>query len=157
MLHKSISALTLLAAIFFLSACQFNTVYDKIESVAGGEWDKNKSVHFEVEISDTISSYKFYIVVHNTTDYRYSNLFVFLSTHFPNGNITRDTIECILADASGRWYGKGWGNVKETDILLKPNLIFPLSGKYKFFIQQAMRNDTLTGIKRIGIRLDKND
>ncbi len=157
MLQKSISALTLLAAIFFLSACQFNTVYDKIESVEGGEWDKNKSVHFEVEISDTISSYKFCIVVHNTTDYRYSNLFLFLSTHFPNGNITRDTIECILADASGKWYGKGWGNVKETDILLKPNLIFPLSGKYKFFIQQAMRNDTLTGIKRIGIRLDKND
>ncbi len=157
MLHKSISVLTLLAAIFFLSSCQFNTVYDKIVSVEGGEWDKNKSVHFEVEISDTISSYNFFIVVHNTTDYRYSNLFLFLSTHFPNGNITRDTIECILADASGKWYGKGWGNVKETDILLKPNLIFPLSGKYKFFIQQAMRNDTLTGIKRIGIRLDKND
>lgn len=155
--HKSLSAILLLLSVFAFSACQFNSVYNNVVPIDEDGWDKEKAPHFEVNISDTISLYDFSIIVHNTTDYRYSNLFVFLTTQFPNGNLSRDTIECVLADASGKWYGKGWGNVKETDILLKPNLRFPLSGQYNFYVQQAMRKDTLQGIQRIGIRLDKSE
>lgn len=155
--HKSLSTILLLLSVFAFSACQFNSVYNNVVSIEEDGWDKEKALHFEVNISDTISLYDFSIIVHNTTDYRYSNLFVFLTTQFPNGNLSRDTIECVLADASGKWYGKGWGNIKETDILLKPNLKFPLSGQYNFYVQQAMRKDTLQGIQRIGIRLDKSE
>lgn len=157
MLHKSISTLALTVIVFALVSCQNNTIFNKIITIENGEWAVNEAAHFTVDISDTIVPYDFYITVQNTTEYRYSNLYVFLSTQFPNGNITRDTIECVLADASGMWYGKGWGNIKEMDILLKSDLIFPLSGRYEFYIQQAMRNDPLTGINRIGIRLDKSD
>lgn len=155
--HKSLSTILLLLSVFAFSACQFNSVYNNVVSIEEDGWDKEKALHFEVNISDTISLYDFSIIVHNTTDYRYSNLFVFLTTQFPNGNLSRDTIECVLADASGKWYGKGWGNIKETDILLKPNLKFPLSGQYNFYVQQAMRKDILLGIQRFGIRLDKSE
>ena len=72
-------------------------------------------------------------------------------------HVTRDTIEFILADQTGRWLGKGWGNLKENDILLKSNLTFPLSGDYSFLVQHAMRKDTLHGISNIGLRIEKSN
>lgn len=155
MLQKSLSVFILSIIVTFFISCQFNTVYDEIVPIEVNKWDKNEAAHFEVNIEDTVAAYNFYVFLHNTTDYRYSNLFVFMSTKFPNNNLTRDTIEFVLADASGKWLGKGWGNVKETDILLKTNLRFPLSGPYNFYFQQAMRNDTLEGIKSIGLRIEK--
>ncbi|RLD40915.1 MAG: gliding motility lipoprotein GldH, partial [Bacteroidetes bacterium] len=95
--------------------------------------------------------------IRNSTDYRYSNLYVFLITKFPNNNLTKDTIECILADREGRWLGKGWGAVKENTILLSERMRFPLKGKYEFMIQHAMRVDTLKGIRDVGIRIVKSE
>lgn len=155
--HKSLSSIILLFIVSAFFSCQYNTTYDDVVFIDDNGWYKDEATHFEVDITDSTSLYDFYIVVHNSTDYRYSNLFLFLSTKFPNGNLTRDTIECVLADASGKWYGKGWSNVKETDILLKPNLRFPLTGKYNFYIQQAMRKDTLEGIRSVGVRLEKSE
>jgi len=76
-----------------------------------------------------------------------------MNTKFPNDNMSRDTLEFILADIEGKWLGKGWGSVKENSILISSDMRFPLAGTYEFKIQQAMRQDTLKGIKNIGIRI----
>lgn len=138
-------------------SCNNNIVYNEVITVNTAKWEQNQAAHFEVKIGDTISPYNFYLTIYNTTNYRYSNLFVFLTTVFPDGKKSRDTIECLLADPSGRWLGKGWGSVKESDVLLKSDLRFPMEGTYEFFIQQAMREDTLNGIKRVGLRLEKSE
>jgi gliding motility-associated lipoprotein GldH len=157
MLQITRFSIVILIFTLFLGSCQFNTVYDEFYVIEDNKWYKDNAVHFNVEIKDTASLYNFHLVLNNTTDYRFSNLFVFMTTTFPNSNMTRDTIEFVLANASGKWLGKGWGNVKESDILLKSGLKFPLSGPYEFFIQQAMRNDTLTGIRSVGIRIEKTE
>jgi gliding motility-associated lipoprotein GldH len=76
-----------------------------------------------------------------------------MDTKFPNNNMSRDTLEFILADFEGKWLGKGWGSVKENTVLISADMRFPLSGIYEFKIQQAMRQDTLKGIKNMGIRI----
>ena len=147
----------LLAGILFLSSCGFNYTYNERVSINDSKWYKDEVAHFEVMINDSLSNQNFYLNLRNNTDYRYSNLFVFMTTHFPNGNTTRDTIECLLADQSGRWLGKGWGNIKENEILLKSGLRFPLTGKYEFYIQQAMRDDILEGIESVALIIEKVD
>jgi gliding motility-associated lipoprotein GldH len=119
-------------------------------------WYKDNAVLYNVSITDSISTFDFGIDVRNSVDYRYSNLYIFLYTEFPNGNISKDTIEFILADNEGRWLGKGWGELKENNIILKKNLRFPLVGDYRFRIQQAMRVDTLRYIQDVGLTLVKN-
>lgn len=158
MLRQTLRSLliTLLSA-FALSSCDFNSVYNENVSLKDAKWPKDKAVRFDVEINDSLASYNFYLNLRNTTDYRYSNLYLFLMTRFPNGNTTRDTIEIILANNEGRWLGKGWSNLKDNNILLKKSLQFPLSGNYVFFVQQAMRVDTLTGIRNVGLQIDKTD
>jgi gliding motility-associated lipoprotein GldH len=147
---------TILFAVM-LSSCNQSIVYDEQVTIQDAKWYKGESARFSVEINDSLTAYNFYLTIRNTTDYRYSNLYVFLLTRFPNGNLSRDTIECMLADKTGMWLGKGWGSIKENTILLKQNLRFPLSGDYQFLIQQAMRVDTLEDITNVGLRIEKDN
>ncbi|MBQ2499473.1 MAG: gliding motility lipoprotein GldH, partial [Bacteroidales bacterium] len=99
--------------------------------------------------------YAFYLNIRHLENYRYSNLYVFLHTEFPNGNITHDTIECTFARPDGSWMSKGSGTIRSAKILLNPALRFPLSGSYHFEIEQAMRDDVLKGITDIGLSFEK--
>jgi gliding motility-associated lipoprotein GldH len=137
------------------SSCDRGRLFDDNTAIPSSHWEKEFRPAFKVEVSDTTTNYGFYFNVRNTDEYRYSNLFIFLETQFPNGNVTRDTIECMLADLSGRWLGRGSGNLIEHQILLNPVLRFPLSGHYTFEIEQAMR-EPLKGITDVGIRIEKS-
>ena len=143
--------------LLLITSCGQHTIYNEQVAIDNGKWFKNSAVHFEVNIDDTTKLYDYYITIRHTTDYRFSNLYLFLTTKFPNSNITRDTIECILADNSGKWYGKGWSHIKEDNILLRKNLKFPLVGKYNFYFQQAMRRDTLNDIVNLGINISESE
>lgn len=151
--------LILVAALLLImfSACNMSALFDENVTIDKAKWSKDDIIEYDLVISDTLSQYDFYINLRNTADYRFQNLYIFLTTRFPNNNITRDTIEFILADQAGKWLGKGWGNLKENDILLKSNLTFPLTGDYSFLVQHAMRADTLNGINNIGIRIEKSN
>ncbi len=152
---KYLIAITIITS--FLISCNTNTVYNQSVELPAYGWYSNNAIAFNVDITDSVSTYDFGINIRNTTNYRYSNLYFFLLTEFPNGNISRDTIECLLANNEGKWLGKGWGDIKENPILLNSGLRFPLTGNYKFLIQQAMRIDTLLGINNIGLYVIKND
>lgn len=151
---KSIFLISFLIILFF-SSCDSNRVYDENISFENTNWDRNKPVSFKIEISDTISQNQFFINIRNTTDYKYSNLYLFIRTQLPDGNISKDTVECILADINGKWLGNGLGSLKENNILLKNNLVFPETGTYIFEFEQAMRVENLQGIADIGIRIEK--
>lgn len=156
MLKKIVSNVILIIFIsIVLSSCNTNTVFNQNVTIPDACWYKDNAVAFNVLINDSTKTYNFNLNIRNSTNYRYSNLYVFLITELPNGNVSRDTIECILADNEGRWLGKGWGNLKENDILLKAGLMFPLKGNYKFLLQHAMRVDTLSGINNIGLSIIK--
>ncbi len=137
------------------TGCDRGRLFEQNQDIPDAFWEIEFKPEFHVDIVDTTANYAFYINVRNTEHYRYSNLFVFLFTHFPNGNITRDTIECVLAEPSGRWLGHHSGNMIEHQILLNPALRFPLSGQYLFRIEHAMRED-MKGITSIGIRIEES-
>lgn len=101
--------------------------YNKRIVIPEAEWRQENRIAFDADINDTISSYVFGIGLRHLENYRYSNLFVFLHTRMPNGNITHDTIECTLATPEGRWLGKSSGSMRDMVIPLNDNLKFPLS------------------------------
>lgn len=143
-------------SLFLNTSCDHQTVYDEQVIIEESQWSKEEAAHFEWVIEDTLTRYDLYINFRNTSDYRYSNLFMFLIIRFPDGKISRDTIECQVADRTGRWLGKGWGDLKENELLLSSGLEFPFSGKYEFLIIQAMREDILDGIRNVGLRLERS-
>ena len=129
--------------------------FSKRTVIPDAEWAQENRVAFDVPIDDTLNGYVFGIGLRHLENYRYSNLFVFLHTRVPNGNITHDTIECTLATPEGRWIGKSSGSMRDLVVPLNENLRFPLTGTYHFEIEQAMREPVLKGISDIGLYIEK--
>lgn len=146
----------MLSVILLLPSCGNKALFDDNLAIQNEIWTPDNNAIFKVEVKDTVHAYKFMINVRHTIDYRFSNLYVFMNTRFPNGNITRDTIECVLAAPDGKWVGKGFGELKQNQILLNSALRFPLKGEYAFEIEQGMRVKELKGITDIGIRIEKS-
>ncbi|MEM9050917.1 MAG: gliding motility lipoprotein GldH [Bacteroidota bacterium] len=153
----------LLGLLIFASSCvDDNLVFEENIEIPNEEWSVAEKAILETEISDTLSSHNFLINVRNTERYPYRNLYVFVKTIFPNGKSSKDTVGIILADATGRWLGDGGGYLNSSShlsntIMYQYNRRFPLSGNYRFEIEQAMRTDTLVGIKNIGLRIEKTN
>ena len=149
----SIFTLIIVLALAF-SACTSDS-FNKRTVIPEAEWRQENKIAFDVDINDTINGYVFGIGLRHMENYRYSNLFVFLHTRMPNGNLTHDTIECTLATPEGKWIGKSSGSMRDLLVPLNENLLFPLKGTYHFEIEQAMREPTLKGISDIGLYIEK--
>ncbi len=144
----------LLVSILALTACNHATFFSDHQRVDEEGWNMNDDVRFDVDIKDTSRMYDFYIDVRNLSDYPYSNLFLFITTTFPDHAVRRDTLECPLADVYGNWYGKGAGKYIDGRYPLHGRVIFPQSGTYCFQIAHAMRDTNITGIKNIGLHIE---
>lgn len=152
---KIVFLLTLLA-----SCTDPNRVFEENVDIPNEKWAVSEKAILETSITDTVHPHNFLINVRNTERYPYRNLYVFVKTTFPNGKSSKDTVGIILADATGRWLGSGSGYLRSSthlsnSIMYKYNKRFPLAGDYRFEIEQAMRTDTLIGIKNIGLRIEK--
>jgi gliding motility-associated lipoprotein GldH len=110
---------------------------------------------YDVQIADTISKYNVYLSVRNTPEFENMNLWLFVKSINPNGIITKDTINCILADKRGRWLGSGLGDIYATRHLLKGNVEFACSGDYEVSIKHGMRKLSLEGVSDIGLSIEK--
>jgi gliding motility-associated lipoprotein GldH len=140
-----------------LASCDQARVYDNSVTIVNQRWNKDSLVTFHFIIEDTISLHRFYINVRHNTDYPYSNIYFFMNGKFPDGHVTRDTIECLLADPKGNWIGRGSGKIRDNRILLREHLRFPAMGEYAIEIEQAMRDISLKGVEDIGIRIEKEE
>ncbi len=138
-----------------LTSCGNDKLFNDSVVIPEAKWDNRMLPFFDLTVNDTLSDYAFYLNIRHLENYRYSNLYVFLHTEFPNGNITHDTIECTFARPDGSWMSKGSGTIRSAKILLNPALRFPLTGSYHFEIEQAMRDDVLKGITDIGLSFEK--
>ncbi|MBM3404508.1 MAG: gliding motility lipoprotein GldH [Bacteroidetes bacterium] len=151
---KRFRLLPFLIILSLAAACDPDRFFEQQVAIPEGKWKLSEPATFTVEIPDTIQLYSFYLNIRNSVDYRYENVFFFIRTLFPNQEIAIDTVECLLANAEGRWYGSGWGKLKDNRLLFKRGVRFPQAGTYTFRIEQAMREDPLDGIYDIGLRIE---
>jgi gliding motility-associated lipoprotein GldH len=151
---KHLIVLLLVFMVLFCS-CGSGVVIDRNKKIENAVWKSNDIIKFSIAIADTTQLYNFYINIRNSTDYGYSNIFLFLKTFYPNRMYSVDTIECVLADESGKWMGKERGKMVDNRILFRKGIRFKLTGNYSFEFEQAMREPELKGIEDFGIRIDE--
>ncbi len=146
-----------LLTVLLTVACNDNVVYERNERIPGNVWSRFHIPVFEVDITDTLNPHNLLINLRNTGEYPRSNLFLFISATSPGGAFTRDTLELVLAEPSGRWKGRGFGSVWQNRFFYRQNVRFPERGKYTFEVEQAMRIDDLPGIIDVGLRVERSD
>ena len=140
---------------FVFNACQNNGVYENYVEIPGHKWHKEHVASFEVEISDSLQMHNIYVNIRNTGKYPFSNLWLFVKQTDPDGKLIEDKFECHLADDTGDWFGSGFGDIFDLQVLYKPSVVFTRPGTYLFEIRQGMRGDFLPGIVNVGLRVEK--
>ena len=150
-----LSSAFLLICVLFFSSCDSKRVFEQNQAIPESGWAGTNILKFNVDIKDPSTATNFYINVRNADGYPYNNLFLFIKTTFPNGKMSKDTLECILADEKGKWLGSGMGDLYDNQIPFKKNVRFPLAGTYSFEIEQGMRTENIPLIMDVGLRIEK--
>lgn len=144
----------LLIAIIFAS-CSRGLVYSDSEAMQKTTWNLMNVLSFTVPVTDTINSNNVSFTIRTGSSYPFRNIWLFVSTTSPDGRTISDTLQYILTDESGKWLGKGFGDIKELKLPYKSNVYFPLKGNYIFKVQHGMRTEDLKGVYDFGIRVEK--
>lgn len=138
-----------------MSSCDSTRIFEENKQVPAQSWDRNDKISFETTIDDTTQWYNVYVNIRNSGKYAYSNIYLFLTTKYPDGTASKDTLNCFLQDEIGRWAGRGAGDLWDNQIIFKPGTKFRQKGKYVFEYEQAMREEKLEGISDVGLRIEK--
>jgi len=161
-IKKTKRIILVLGFLSICTSCDSDRVFDKYTSLEKNSWLQDVPINFDFKIVDTTSRNNLYLNIRNNKDYLYSNLFLITHLIFPNGKKIVDTLQYEMADKNGKFLGTGISEIKHSRLFLKQNSIFPLSGKYKMLIWQAMRKNgsvngikKLTGITDVGFRIEK--
>lgn len=150
--RKTINLL-LLGFLIVLVSCDNNRIYEEHVAVDSEGWHADDIKTFSFDIDDTLSPMNLWINFRTSTDYPYSNLFIFLYSEYPDGYESKDTLQFILARPNGEWEGESSGTVVENKFLVSQGA-FRKSGSYIFKIQHAMRDELLPEILDVGFRVE---
>ncbi len=129
-------------------------MYFQFKGIKGAQWNENTSFDFAVDIADTLSYYDVFLEVRNNESYPFRNLWLFVNLNTPEGSVRKDTVNCELADAFGKWHGDG-SNLHTLSLPFEQGVRFRIPGTYLYSIKQGMREEELQGISDIGLRIVK--
>lgn len=152
--------MTLLLLALCLVGCTENVVFQASEALPTEKWDRSFVPEFAFDITDTVSKHDLFIDIRHTGDYPFSDLFLFVDLQGPGGRQMRDTVECLLADPTGRWYGRGLGFIfadrYQAHVLYRLGNRFPQAGRYTMRLEQAMRTEELPGVIDVGVSVERS-
>ena len=137
-----------------LCACDTGRIYESNVKIPAGGWQYTEHARFEADITDTISPCNIYINIRNNSRYKNMELWLFVNVYSPAGFMERDTVQIMLADHRGKWLGHGLGDKFDVRMVFRKSVRFPVTGKYVFEYEHAMRDELLVGIEDIGLRIE---
>ncbi|CAN5384566.1 hypothetical protein BH11BAC2_BH11BAC2_02220 [soil metagenome] len=154
MQSRYLKLFVVIITILFVS-CDRNRVFEQNQKIEKGLWDMDQPVVITAVITDTVNPHNVFINFRNAGTYPFSNIFLFVNTRLPDGQMDRDTAEVLLATPEGKWMGKGLGDIWDNQVLFKQNVRFPKAGEYRFELTHAMRMNPLQGIMDVGMRVER--
>jgi gliding motility-associated lipoprotein GldH len=155
---KGISKYFFLPLISFLlltAGCNKDVLYTDSISIPSEIWSLDNIPEFRTDISDTASMCNIYLTFRTGTSYPYRNIWLFVNTVSPSGKSITDTLQYMLADEKGKWFGKGFGDIHELDLPFRSGVFFREKGRYTFRIRHGMRKENLNGVYDLGLRINK--
>ena len=147
---------TILSIIGFITCNRVDNVYFRYEHIPNKGWDENHELLFDsITIADAGQKYDIDIELRHNNDYPYQNIYFFVSMLHDADTIAVDTIQYMLADETGKWFGRGSNALYQQTLSYKKGYLFPDTGTYQIIVYQAMRDSLLPGVEDVGIRIDK--
>lgn len=137
-----------------LVGCNKHRLIDETQLVENQQWNYADAKSFDVEIADTTQTYSIYINLRHSFQFEWRNLWVNITTTFPNGKEYTKRINLLLSEPDGHWYGDCLGDNCDMRIAIQQKALFPLPGKYTFKIAQDMRQNPINYVKSVGLCIE---
>ncbi len=151
-LHKGFVVLLMSV---LLTSCGSSDIYNQYDTFADNNWHFDSISRFAVEVKDTSLHYNVFVNLRHTEEYTYQNFWLFVESIGADSMLHRDTIGVEVADMYGKWRGAGSASMFQLAVPLSLNQQFAKPGIYQYALRHGMRDTVLSGIKNIGIRIEK--
>ena len=89
----------------------------------------------------------------HAAEFDYENMYVNVTTVFPDGKKTTNPVSFQLANADGTWQGNCNGDVCTIDIEMTSKAFFEKVGKYTLCFTQFSRKDSLEGLVSMELKV----
>jgi len=154
-LFKS-SFVILVCASLLGTSCAKIDVFEKNTGIPEYKWPYSLQPTFDFTISDTTSQYNLYIVLRHTDAYRYNNIWLNVGSQSPADSMRYQRFDLQLGTDADGWEGTGMDDIWEVrKSITKGPFKFNKAGNYKFSIAQVMRENPLSEIISVGVRVEK--
>ncbi|MCB0699352.1 MAG: gliding motility lipoprotein GldH [Chitinophagaceae bacterium] len=145
--------------LLLVSSCIKSPYYQKEYTIPNYKWDYNNPSSFKFEISDTNALYNLYFLVRHTEAYPYSNIWLMIYTKKPGDTtFTPSRIEVPLAEPTGKWLGRGMGEIWEQRMPISHDgdtAMLRKEGTWEIKFAQDMRMNPLPEVLQVGLRIEK--
>jgi gliding motility-associated lipoprotein GldH len=142
-----------------LTGCLPSPYFQKDVAMPQFQWHYEMQPVFKVDIKDTAALYHLYFIIRHTEAYPFSNIWMSIYTKQPgDSSYQKSRIEIPLAEPSGKWLGRGMGEIWEQRMPITRNddpMIFKKPGTYEFKFEQNMRVNPLPDVLQVGLRVEK--
>lgn len=153
------STLSLLT-VGFIFSCSKPTFFMNYKDF-NGHWPVYEKVLFTLD-KGTENPVNLMIYIRNNKQYPYSNLFLIAKLKTGDSLLLCDTLEYAMADARGKWLGKGFLEVKESKLWWRENYQLPAVENINVQLEHALRSnnseqglDNLEGIVGVGFAVEE--
>jgi len=151
-IRNSLFVLVLSAVLF---SCGEQPFYEKVVAFDDREWKMDVKPKYTFEVKDIDKEYDFILSLRTSTDYKYSNLWVFMKTITPDGTVAREPFEIMITNDDGSWIGEKSGSVVTTPLYFRSRKL-PKAGKYTFIIEQGITQSTIDEVLDLGFRVEES-
>jgi gliding motility-associated lipoprotein GldH len=138
-------------------SCDNHSIFKSYVDLKDSNWYVKNIPSFTFEVKDEKVPYNIYLLIRNSSQYPYNNLYVTRYIYGPDGKqISNRLEEVTLFNAkTGKPLGEGLGDIFDHKVLSNRNFIFPKKGKYTIKLKQYMRQDPLPYVMSVGVSVEK--
>jgi gliding motility-associated lipoprotein GldH len=158
-LKKYMKLIILLITVCTLFAgCTKLDVFEKNISIPHYQWQYNFQPGFDFTIDDTTALYNLFVVLRHTDAYSKNNIWLNIGTQAPGDSSAKyRRFDFSLGNDAGGWEGVGMDDIWEVrkPLVTGGPVKFNKPGLYHFTVSQIMRENPLTGIMSVGVRVEK--
>ena len=139
--------------IISLVSCGPVKIFDDTLVVPESGWTYADTLVYDFDVRDTMLTHNMMLTIKHVTDFAYANVYVDITTTFPDSPPITQQVSLDLADKAGQWLGECGKATCMTPVLISEGKRFRTPGNYKISIVQASRQDTLAGIYAVQLQV----
>lgn len=152
-------SLSLWMGLFVILAwsCEHDEVYYQFRELKAAQWSKYDTLYFDIDSTSIATGvpYELSLEVTNNATYPYRNIWFFMQNNFATDSIFNHVEkQYAIADELGEWKGAGFGALYQISYPLD-DVVFGEKRNYRIKVEHGMRDELLTGIEKVGIRISK--